>query len=127
VADFWPLRERLLREAEPGFYRQWLEWFCADRATRTISPRSTVTVPDYRAAVRAPNNVTALREALLLAPDDPLTMAKLARELLKEPATAEDPSARAEADFLSRRAATLAPDDADVRRIRTEVEEALGR
>ncbi len=126
VPDFWTLRERLLREAEPGFYRQWLEWFCADRATRTVSPWSTVTVPDYLRALHAVSNAASLREALLLAPDDPLTLAKLARQLLKEPATAEDPNARAEADFLSRRAATLAPEDAEVRRIRAEVAKLLG-
>jgi WD40 repeat protein/serine/threonine protein kinase len=126
VLDFWTLRERLLREAEPGFYRQWLEWFCADRTTRTVSPWSAVATPDYLRALHTIGDAKGLREALLLAPDDPLTMAKLARQLLKEPTTAEDPLARAEADYLNRRAATLAPEDAEVQRIRAEVEKQLG-
>jgi hypothetical protein len=41
------IREQLTRESEDDDWIRWGRWFLADRSTRTISPFSKITVPEY--------------------------------------------------------------------------------
>ncbi len=58
-------------------YSQWVKWFLADRATRTISPKATMTVPQYVQMCIEENTVQSLHEALSLSPANPIALAKL--------------------------------------------------
>src|SRR5207249_3403296 len=45
--EFLKLKEQFMVSPATNFYTRWARWFCADRATRTISPLSSITVPEY--------------------------------------------------------------------------------
>ncbi len=63
-------------------------------------------------------------EALLLAPTNAVAVARYARKLADQN-PAQNPRARGEADFLSRRALTLSPNNAEVLKLRAEVERKI--
>jgi hypothetical protein len=92
------------------------------RATRTISAFSKITVPEYVQHRIEENTLESLREAALLSPTNGVAFARLAQAVV-----AQEPheSLRwlGEADFYSRHAARLSPTDADVLRIRGEIEQ----
>jgi hypothetical protein len=85
----------------------WLDWFLDDRSTRKISPRSTITVPDYVASLLERENLDAAREAVLLAPTNAAALTHLSKMLLRS-ADSDSRLNRAEAAFLQRRADALA-------------------
>jgi hypothetical protein len=120
------LQQRLVGDPRTDYYARWGKWFFSDRATRTISPYSDVTFPEYiRRRIRE-NTLDSLREAVQLSPTNALALARLARQILVE-GQAENPRRYAEADFLSRHAAELASNEAEVRKIRAEIEERLSK
>jgi WD40 repeat protein len=45
-AELLKLRQQFAESAAQDFYTRWAKWFFADRATRTISPASTITLPE---------------------------------------------------------------------------------
>jgi len=106
-------------------YARWIRWFFADRATRTISAFSSVTVPEFVQRRIEENTLDSLSEALRLSPTNGLACARLALLMLKEGAK-QNPSRLSEADFLSRRALELSPSDPEVIKVRAEVEKVLG-
>jgi WD40 repeat protein/serine/threonine protein kinase len=116
--------ERQIKSAPPhDAYELWAHWFLADRATRPMSPRSIVTAAEYVGGLVAEDRLETLTEAITLSPDDPVVLARLARRILS---VRPDPGERdrALADFLARRALTLAPNDPEVLRIRSEITRA---
>ena len=65
----------LPREAE---LTQWLEWFFADRSSRSIAPRSQLGLADYIRARTLENDPNAWREALMLCPTNGAAFARFA-------------------------------------------------
>jgi hypothetical protein len=98
----------------------WLEWFLADRSTRLISPMSSLTVPAYVQRRIDENTLASLQEAVRLAPTNGLAFARLARQVLAQSET-DNPRRVGEADFFSRHAVKLAPQDAEVAKLRSEI------
>ncbi len=58
-------------------YSRWVKWFLADRATRTISPQDTMTVPQYIDRCIEDNTTASLRRAVSLSPTNQVALAKL--------------------------------------------------
>jgi WD40 repeat protein len=115
---------RVKREVAEGpatdYYVRWAQWFFADRATRTLSPNSSITMAEYvRRRIRRENTVESLREALTLSPTNGLAFARLAKHVLA-PENETNPRRLGEAEFLSRRAVELAPNDPEAQRVRAE-------
>jgi dipeptidyl aminopeptidase/acylaminoacyl peptidase len=102
-----------------------VKWFFADRATRTISPFSSMRMPDYVQRRIEENTVASLQEAVRLSPTNALATARLAKQALAQDPK-ENPRRVGEADFYSRRAVALAPNEPEVLRIRAEVVERIG-
>ena len=55
VNKLFELRDRLQKSTATDFYTKFGKWFFADRSTRTISPYSTVTVPELKKLREASN------------------------------------------------------------------------
>jgi WD40 repeat protein/serine/threonine protein kinase len=64
------IRKRLIREPDDDPWVQWGRWFLADPATRTISPSSKVTVPEYVKIQLQEGTAESLDEAERLANGD---------------------------------------------------------
>jgi TPR repeat protein len=61
------IRERLSHEPGDDAWVAWARWFLADSATRTISPFSSITVPQYIGNLIKENTAESLAKAELLA------------------------------------------------------------
>jgi tetratricopeptide (TPR) repeat protein len=120
--EFLKLREQLLGNAETNYYARWAKWFCADRATRAISPLSTISVPEYVQRRLGEDIPESLREAAWLSPTNGLALAGLARHCL-----AGKTNPLVEAEWLSRRGLELSPDQPACWRVRAQVLEQAGR
>jgi WD40 repeat protein/serine/threonine protein kinase len=80
--EFLALKRQLLVAAPSGPWAHWAKWFLADRATRTISPFSEITVPKYVQRRINENTLESLQEAVLLAPTNSVALGGLARAVL---------------------------------------------
>jgi len=118
------LRQQLSGHPPTNAFTRWFAWFLADRSTRTISPSSTITVPEYVARRMEEKTLAAASEAVRLAPTNAPALAHLAEMLLTSPGS-NAPVVVAEAEFLLRRAETLAPGDAGVQESRRRIERQL--
>jgi WD40 repeat protein len=117
--------QRMLRETNgQSFYIEWARWFLADANSRTLSPFSSVTVPEYIQRRIEENTLESLREATLLGPTNGLAFARLAVQVLAQ-SDRDNPRRVGEADFYSRYALKLAPQDAEVAKIRSRIEEHI--
>jgi hypothetical protein len=127
LEDFYQLRQRLLADTKQTYYARWARWFFEDSASRTVSPSSDVTVPEYVRRRIEENTLESLREATLLCATNALAFARLAESLTtsqrsgshKRRAFPED------AEWFSRYATNLAPADPEVLRIRESVVQKL--
>ena len=118
------LRAVLEQGTSLDLYSRWAKWFFADRSQRTISPFSTVTVPEYIQRRIKENTPESLHEAILHDPTNGLAFARLARKTLAQDAK-DNPRRIGEADFFSRRAVELSPNDSEVQRVRAEIAEQV--
>src|SRR6266536_1121218 len=112
--------------------QRFLNWSVADRRTRTISPFSQVTVPEWLENRIKEGRVEGLRAALEVDPVNARLTAHLGRRLADFAVQqGVDPDearrARGEADFLTSRAEKLAPDGDEVKKLRDEVVKLLER
>lgn len=117
-AEFFPFRRKMKNGDD--VYSLWVKWFVADRSTRTISPFSSITISAHVRDLIKENTTESLRQAINLSPTNGLAFARMARQTL----TGNDkelPHRIAEAEFLSRRAVELLPQDAEVQQVRAEV------
>ena len=119
-AELQALKRQLAESSSSDSWTRWAKWLLADRATRTISPFSEITVPDYVKRRVEENTLESLQEAVLLSPTNGLAFAQLARKVLEQDAK-DNPRRVGEADFFSRRAVELSPKDAEVLQIRDEI------
>lgn len=101
------LRQRLGTLPREGDAPRWLEWFLADRSTRSISPASPIAMPDYIWSRAKETNEFAWREALMLCPDQRYAFAQLARHYLQL-SKSQASSEAGLADWNSRRSVGLA-------------------
>jgi WD40 repeat protein len=116
--EFLKWRERLTALPATNAWLRWAQWFLAPPEQRTLSWDSTqlaFTLP----AVGDPSvSLATWRQAARLCPTNAQIVARLAQATLAE---TNNPCRLREADFLSRRAVELAPDSAEVRRLREVV------
>jgi hypothetical protein len=107
-----------------------MKWSVSDPRRRTISPFSNLTVPEWIENRINEEALEDLRAALQLNPDNALLSAQFGRRLAEqafEQGTDPDEArrARGEADFQTRRAQGLAPDNGEVEKLRAEVVKLL--
>jgi len=117
AAELFKLQEQLGAVTDDTSWSRWGRWFFADRGARTISAFAPVLVSDYAAALTQwTNDLSAMREAVKLAPSNGVAIARLARTFLPTPplTTGNWP----EVEYLCRRAEMLTPDDPDVLQLR---------
>ena len=80
------LRQKLNQEPGDDDWVVWGRWFLADRATRTISPFSKLTVPEYIENRIKEKTLQSLDEAEQLAVDNPELLQRIseARRTLEQ-------------------------------------------
>jgi hypothetical protein len=110
--------------------QQLLKWSVGNHRTRTISPFSQLTVPEWFENRIKEETVEGLRSALQVDPTNARVTAHLGRcladQALKHGSNSnETQRARGEADFLTRRAEKLAPDNEEVKKLREDVVKLL--
>jgi len=120
------VREQLAAVSPRADFTRWLEWLFADRSTRTISPYSAVTMPQYVQSLTAETNMASWREALMLAPTNAPVLARVAEMLLTAPSS-NTPLTIAQAQFLMHRAETLAPKDPAVLESRMRIADYMNQ
>ena len=120
VEVLYRLRQTLSANTTSDYYGRWARWFFADSATRTISPSSNVTVPEYVNRRIEENTRESLQEATLLSSTNALAFARLAQQLV---ATNQAMGAETlkDAEWFSRYATNLAPTDPEIRLIRESI------
>jgi len=126
VEQLFALKQHFVLGASTDDYTRWAKWLFADRAQRTISAFSTITVPEYVEDLVRDDARKSLEEAVLLSPINGLAYARLARQLLQDKGN-ENPRQAAEADFYSRYAVKLSPEHSKILQIRAEVREQIQR
>jgi len=115
------LRTETLRNESGDFYARWGRWFFANAVQRTVSAFSSYSVMQYVEGLIEENSTPSLREALLLAPTNAVAGARMAVRLISSPSAPASSATYSEADFLSREALRLAPNNNEVIRARNEV------
>ncbi|HXJ55937.1 MAG TPA: protein kinase [Verrucomicrobiae bacterium] len=107
--DLWAAQESLRRTEIPDrFYASWARWLLSESNSRAVWPFSPHTRAEYVERLLQIATPTAIREAARVAPADGRVLAHLALLLVAED-PAENPRARGDADWLSRRALALVP------------------
>ena len=114
-----------MQSAETNYSIRWAKWFCGDRSTRTISPLSSITVPEYVNRRIVENTVESLREAVLLSPTNGFALARLAKQIFAQ-SEKDNPRRVGEAAFFSRYALKWSPNDAEVTKIHSEIVAQIG-
>ena len=110
--------------------QRFLKWSVADRRSRTISPFSQITVPEWLENRIKEGTVEGLRAAMQVDPANARITAHLGRRLADQAlkqlrAPDETRRDRREADFLTSRALKLAPDSEEVKKLRDAVIKVL--
>ena len=123
--EFLKLKKQLLSSTETNYYTRWAKWFCTDPADRTISPLSSITVPEYVQRRIQENKLESLQEAVRLAPTNGLAFARLAKQVLAQ-SEKDNPRRIGEAHFFSRYALKCSPNDPEVQQIRGEIVRQIG-
>jgi dipeptidyl aminopeptidase/acylaminoacyl peptidase len=126
VELLYQLRQTLSANTASDYYGRWARWFFADSATRTISPSSNVTVPEYVRRRIEENTRESLQEATLLSSTNAMAFARLAQQLVA-PSHVVRTEAWNDADWFSRYATNLAPADPEIRQIRESIVQRLAK
>jgi hypothetical protein len=125
VDEIYRLRRDLIANSEPTHYARWARWFFEDSATRTISPSSEITVADWVQLRIEDDTRESLEEATRLSFPNALAYGRLAQKCIALKQN-KPKGVWESADWLSRYATNLAPDDPEVGQIRRAVVEKLG-
>jgi hypothetical protein len=110
VEDLYRLRQERAANMGEDYYDRWGRWFFADSFTRTISPGSTTDVSEYARRRIRENTFESFLEVTRLQQTNALAFARLAQTSL----TTSENAARVsphEAEWFSRYATNLAPQD----------------
>jgi dipeptidyl aminopeptidase/acylaminoacyl peptidase len=106
------VKEAIERDPSNEKLRRWARWFLAETATRTLSPSSEMTVSDYVRRRVEEDTLESLQEATRLSATNALAFARMARRLLAT--NQADQTVPENAEWFSRYAANLAPNDPEV-------------
>jgi dipeptidyl aminopeptidase/acylaminoacyl peptidase len=117
-------RDWVRRHADDTVYGRVAKWVVADLSTRTISPFSAITVPEYLARVPE-KDPASVRQALDLCPTNALLLARLAFLCSSNGRPWANSPVYGDPDFLSGRAVQFAPNDPVVLGLRREILRAL--
>jgi WD40 repeat protein len=117
------LREALLQSAANDECTRWAKWLFADGRSRPVSFGASLDLRSYVDSLLRADRLDPLRDAVFLAPTNALAHARLARALLQQ--SPQEPRPLLAADWNSRYAMNLAPDDSEVRQIREVVIDKL--
>jgi eukaryotic-like serine/threonine-protein kinase len=120
VEVLYRFRQTLSANRGSDYYGRWARWFFADSATRTISPSSDITVPEYVKRRIEENTRESLQEATLLSSTSALAFARLAQQLVATNQAVKT-AALKDAEWFSRYATDLAPTDPEIRLIRESI------
>jgi hypothetical protein len=126
VEALYLLRQKLAANSGQDPYARWARWFFGDSARRSISPSSDMTVPEYVQRRIEDNTRESLQEATLLCATNALAFGRLAAKL----STSRSGPHKArtvpeDADWFSRYATNLVPNDPEIRQIRESVVKKL--
>ena len=66
VEELYRLRQELAKDTTSSYYDRWARWFFAESASRTISPSSNITIPEYVNRRVEENTLESLEEATRL-------------------------------------------------------------
>jgi dipeptidyl aminopeptidase/acylaminoacyl peptidase len=124
VGELLRLKRQVADSPATDYYARWAQWFFADRATRAISPNSSIAVPEYVQRRMQENTLESLHEAVSLSPTNGLAYARLARQVFAQ-IEKDNPRRLGEADFFSRYAVKWAPNDAEAAKMRAEIAEQI--
>jgi WD40 repeat protein len=124
VEVLYRLRQTLSANTASDYYGRWARWFFADSVTRTISPSSDVTVPEYVKRRIEENTRESLQEATLLSSTNALAFARLAQQLIGTNQTVRAEALK-DAEWFSRYATSLAPTDPEIRLIRESIAQRI--
>jgi hypothetical protein len=124
VEDLYRLRQTLSANTASDYYGRWARWFFADSATRTISPSSNITLPEYVKRRIEENTRESLQEATLLSFTNALAFARFAQQLVARNQTVKA-EAWKDAEWFSRYAMSLAPTDPEIRLIRESIAQRI--
>jgi dipeptidyl aminopeptidase/acylaminoacyl peptidase len=94
-------REKLAARMDTDFFTRLARWVESDVSTRSISPSSSVTVPEYVKRRIEENTIWSLRQAVKLSPTNALAFARLAG-LVANQDSKENPGHLEEAEFYAR-------------------------
>jgi hypothetical protein len=119
--DSLALRDRIRALSDSGFYTTWAQWFLAPIDNRTLSASSPTATADYIQRRIQDDSIESLWEAVRLSRTNALALARLA-QLFTMPTGTDDPTRAGQAEFLSRRAARLAPHDPAVTKTLDEID-----
>ncbi len=121
--DFVALRDKIVNSTATDEFTAWAKWLLNVNASRPISPHARITSAEYAELLAGSGRVENLREAARLAPTNQQVHALLARALLAEAPT--KPDLLREADWQSRLAELLAPENAEAKELREAVHAVL--
>jgi WD40 repeat protein/tetratricopeptide (TPR) repeat protein len=113
VEALFQLRQRIVQDSAAGTLGSWARWLFAPTATRTLSPSSALTVPEYVQRKSGGGNVADQHQIVMLQPTNAIALARLAATLWAQKPE-ENPRRTNESAWLMRRALELAPDHAYV-------------
>jgi WD40 repeat protein/serine/threonine protein kinase len=114
-------RQKIDAQTDTNFFARLARWVQADVATRSISPSSLVTVPQYVQQQIAQNTLLSLGEAVQLSPSNGTAFARLAM-LMKDQDPKEHPGRLEEAEFYATYAAKLDPKISETWRTLAEIQ-----
>jgi hypothetical protein len=126
AASFLKLKSQIVSTEANDVYTHWAKWLITitARDARTTFPSAPATMPAYIQQLIQENTLDSLEQAVRLSPTNGLAFARLAQQVLAKSEKA-NPLRVGEADFFSRHARKLAPQDVEVARIRAEVASRL--
>jgi hypothetical protein len=107
-------QEQVATRTDTDFFARLAKWVQANPATRSISPNSPITVPEYVARRIQENTIASLREVIQLSPTNAVAFARLAA-LVKDQDPKQNPGRLEEAEFYARYALKHDPDNAEAK------------
>jgi len=127
VEALWQLRQSLENCNGSSYYDRWARWFFADGAGRAISPLSPTTMAQYVERRLENNTRESLREATLLNTTNALAFARLADNLSQAQKSGPHraPAMPKDAEWFSRYATNLAPNNPEILNLRKVVLERV--
>ena len=126
VEELYRLRQELAKDTTSSYYDRWARWFFAESASRTISRSSNITIPEYHEI----GGSRRIHWKVLRKP--PVSVLPMPWPLAASLGVYSFPGkvrahSTEDAEWFSRYATKLGPDDPEVQQIRQSVLEKIGK